>query len=137
MADRRGPTDERIGSHRVEISDHQFPRRHRLRHRVEFAVVYRQRRPVSDETLLVFARHNQLGHPRLGLSVSRKVGKAVVRNRWKRLIREAFRQSKSELPASLDLIVIPRSKELPSLAVVKTSLTRLAKQIDKRLAQDH
>jgi ribonuclease P protein component len=60
-----------------------------------------------------------------------------MRNRWKRLIREAFRQAKSELPASLDLIVIPRSKEPPSLAVVKTSLTRLAKQIDKRLAQDH
>jgi ribonuclease P protein component len=45
---------------------------------------------------------------RLGLSVSRKVGSAVVRNRVKRLLREAFRTSASALPPGLDLVVVAR-----------------------------
>jgi ribonuclease P protein component len=54
----------------------------------------------------VLARPNQLGHPRLGMAISRKVApSAVTRNRVKRLVRESFRAHKAEL-GSMDLVVI-------------------------------
>ena len=59
--------------------------------------------------MTIYGVENGLDHARLGISVSRKkVKTAVARNRLKRLIREAFRLSKAELPAGLDLVVVPR-----------------------------
>ena len=110
-----------------------FPKRFRLRKRDEFARVYDRRCSASDGLLLVFAAANDLGHPRLGLSVSRKVGKAVARNRWKRLLREAFRHVRGELPADVDLIVIPRAGAEPALAPLMASLVRLAGRAGAKL----
>lgn len=104
----------------------------RLRSGGEFAAVYRLRLTASDERLLVYGRLNDLDFARLGLSVSRKVGNAVVRNRWKRLIREAFRLTQDRLPSGIDLVIIPRAAEPPTLAEVQTSLVRLAGDIRRR-----
>jgi ribonuclease P protein component len=57
--------------------------------------------------MTVMAAPNSLGHSRLGIAATRKMGGAVVRNRAKRLVRELFRHA--ALPASLDIVVIPRS----------------------------
>jgi ribonuclease P protein component len=89
----------------------------------------------SDGNLLVFGAANGLPHCRLGLSVSRKVGGAVLRNRWKRLIREAFRTSYSRLPEGLDLIAIPRKRGEPELCEIQNSLAALVQQISRRLAR--
>jgi ribonuclease P protein component len=51
---------------------------------------------------------NNLGHSRLGIAATRKIGSAVIRNRAKRLVRELFRQS--DVPRGLDIVVIPRSE---------------------------
>lgn len=68
-----------------------FRARNRLTHAREFDAVYDARVRKSRGPLLVFTRPNRLPHHRLGLAVSSRLGGAVLRNRLKRLIREAFR----------------------------------------------
>jgi ribonuclease P protein component len=113
--------------------DQRFLRKHRIRRSGDFQRAYRRRASASDRRLLVFGHENGLSHPRLGLSVSRKLGGAVVRNRWKRMIREAFRLSCPELPNGIDLVVIPRQGADPELAGLIESLTALAARVASRL----
>lgn len=58
---------------------------------------------------MVYAAPNGLEWSRLGLTVSRKAGKAVRRTRWKRRLRDIFRRNKSHLPVGYDIVVIVRS----------------------------
>jgi ribonuclease P protein component len=109
--------------------------RDRLRSGADFARVYQRRASSADGTLLVYVCDNALGRPRLGLSVSRKLGGAVERNRWKRILREAFRLSRTQLPSDLDIIVIPRPGSTPELARAKKSLVRLVERATRRLAR--
>jgi ribonuclease P protein component len=113
--------------------DQRFGPKYRLKRRVDFRRTYARRRSVSDGLLFVYACENQLSHPRIGTSVSRKVGKAVVRNRWKRLIREAFRLQRQELPAGIDFIVIPKQNAPPGLEEIKRSLLQLLQRAQKKL----
>jgi len=112
-----------------------FPQSHRLKTPAEFDRCYKRKRSTSDDVLILYACENGLDHPRLGCSVSKKVGNAVMRNRYKRLFREAFRLAQHDLPPGVDLILIPRPGEEPSLAIVKESLLKLAGQAAKRLVR--
>ncbi len=113
-----------------------FTKEQRLRTPAEFERVYAQRNRAGDHLLLVFAATNDLPQSRLGLSVSRKVGKAHVRARWKRLLREAFRLHQHELPTGLDLIVIPRAGVEPQLDALAESLQSLAARLHRRLSRE-
>ncbi len=116
------------------MPDQTFPQHVRLKTPAQFKAVYDRKRSVSDGVLVVYAAANALPHPRVGLSVSRKVGNAVVRNRWKRLLREAFRLHRHALPAGLDFILIPRSGQTePTLEVIVASLTKLAGDAARRV----
>lgn len=103
-----------------------LPKSHRLRRPAEFRRVYDQGRSAADAVLVVYALANQLPFSRLGLSVSRKVGGAVARNRWKRLLREAFRHVRGDLPPGCDLVLIPRVAAPPPLSELLALLPRLA-----------
>jgi len=118
------------------VSDQRFRREYRIRSSRDFRRAYQRRASASDQWLLVFAHPNDTAHPRLGLSVSRKVGGAVVRNRWKRLIREAFRLSRERLPKGVDLVVIPRQGVDPSLADLIQSLPRVARRAAGKLTKE-
>ena len=110
-----------------------LPQTHRMKTPAEFERCYARKRSASDGVLIVYACENDLAHPRLGCSVSRKVGNAVVRNRYKRLFREAFRLAQHELPAGVDLILIPRPGPEPALDAVRASLVKLAQQAARKL----
>src|SRR6476660_2045096 len=103
-----------------------FPQSRRMKTPAEFDRCFARKRSASDGVLIVYACENGLDHPRLGCSVSKKVGNAVVRNRFKRLFREAFRLSQKDLPAGVDLILIPRPGPAPALDAVRASLVKLA-----------
>jgi ribonuclease P protein component len=114
----------------------QRPGRGRLSRSAEFDRVFRQGRSHAgrDFVLYVFPRGSE-DHDvrRLGLSVSRKVGGAVERNRVKRLLREAFARENVRLPAGTDAVVIARhgAGELAEREGLSGIQRALAELIDK------
>ena len=118
------------------MSDQRFRAYEHLRRPADFQRVYDRRRSVSDERLIVYACDNDLPYNRLGLSVSRKIGGAVQRNRLRRLFREAYRLTKRDLPTGLDLVLIPRSSKEPTLTILLEALPKLIAQVAKKLAKD-
>lgn len=110
-----------------------FGRELRIRKPREFDRVYAARIYAADDVLVINGDANGLDHPRLGLSVSKKAGNAVMRNRWKRLIREAFRLSLERLPPGIDLIVRPQKATEPDFSAISRSLPALAARIARRV----
>ncbi len=90
-------------------------RRGRLSRSAEFDRVYRQGRSVGNRHLVLYAfPTGDSERPRLGLSVSRKVGGAVDRNLVKRFLREVFAAREPAMPAGQDLVIVarPEAREL-------------------------
>lgn len=85
-----------------------FPREARVRRRHEFNRIHKEGHRVRTRCFTVIARRSLVGErPRFGCAVSRKVGRAVLRNRLRRMMKEVFRRSASTLPV-VDVVVVVR-----------------------------
>ena len=89
----------------------------------------REGRRGGDRRLLLWVLPNGRPYCRLGLVVGRRPGNAVQRNRLKRLLREAFRLARAELPPGLDIACAPRAGEALDLAGARESLVRVTRRL--------
>ena len=115
------------------MTDESFPKTFRLRTSAEFERAFLAEIYAADGVLVVNGVRNQLPITRLGLSISRKHGPAVMRNRWKRLIREVFRKCLHDLPGGIDLVIRPKRGAVPDFQAIATSLPSLVRRVAKRL----
>jgi ribonuclease P protein component len=115
-----------------------FPPESRIRKRLEFEAAQNggRRATTAHFVFLLYARNETDTPARLGIVASRKVGNAVVRNRAKRLVREAFRSSRDLFSSGTDVVVIvKRPLEESKLADVVSEWRRAAQVLDKRTAE--
>jgi ribonuclease P protein component len=107
-----------------------LPRAARVRLRSDYLAIQNKGRRLSGTHLMVFAR---AGSGRMGITVSRKVGGAVVRNRVKRWIRECYRRRRPEFPAEVDFVVVARpAASDPGHAGICRELSVLARRLGGR-----
>ncbi|MEM8756313.1 MAG: ribonuclease P protein component [Planctomycetota bacterium] len=119
-----------------------FRRHHRLSRALDYRAVFDAGLRSGAGPITVFVRPNGLGHPRLGLSIGRRVGPAVSRVAVKRRVRDAFRFMAAEWPdnrPSLDMIVSARAHELRTPAeyrsLIEQALDRLRRPLARRVGR--
>jgi ribonuclease P protein component len=119
----------------VETSE-KFRAAQRLRSTRQFKAAYSRGARIHSSTLVLYGLLNDLGYPRLGITVSRKIGKAVIRNRVKRRIREIFRTRLQASGSGIDLVVNAKRTIVaaPFLQIrqeLQDGLARLIKMLGK------
>ena len=106
----------------------------RVRGKADIDGIFARGKSATDGVLTVIAAPNGLPHGRVCVGASKKWGNAPRRNRLKRLMREAFRLSKHELPVGLDYMMMPRiGTEAMTLEAARKSLLTLARRAAKRV----
>jgi len=94
--------------------DYSFGKIHRIVRKEDFARIKKKGKRKHSSHFILLKLGNEAEKARIGIIVTKKVGKANVRNKWKRYIREFFRQNKKIFPASTDfLFIVKRGSEVP------------------------
>jgi ribonuclease P protein component len=107
--------------------DERLRREERLRRKKDFEVVAREGVRRHTKNFMIISRKNDQGFSRVGAVASKRLGKAVERNRVKRLMREFFRRNKDRLPPSTDYVIVGKkgAQDLPFAHVVDELSTLL------------
>jgi ribonuclease P protein component len=110
-----------------------FPKHQRVVRGDDFTRALRKGACAADGTLVVHAiAVSESRRTRIGVTIPKKMGDAVVRNHWKRLIRESFRTQQDQIPAGYDYVVRPKKGAEPIWSEIKKSVPRLAKKAVSR-----
>ena len=97
----------------------------------EFRRIYRKGKSAVSPQLVIYCQRNRRGHSRLGVSVSTKLGCAVVRNRVRRRIRDIYRLNKAKMLLGYDLIVVARVRAVETdYQKLDRTYLRLLEQLD-------
>ncbi|MBO8170004.1 MAG: ribonuclease P protein component [Thermoanaerobacteraceae bacterium] len=111
-----------------------LPGEYRLKEKRDFKRVYRYGKSHANDVLVIFYLPNKLNRCRIGFSISRKMGKAVVRNRIKRVLREICRRNIGEFKAGYDIIFIARKKiKGIDYCLIEIKLLSLVEQVGLRV----
>lgn len=89
--------------------DNKFSKNERIKDNNIFAKILNQGNKYTSQKTIVFFLKNNLPYSRLGVSVSRQLKKAVVRNKLKRIAREVFRTNKDKLKDNFDIVILLRN----------------------------
>jgi len=106
-----------------------FPKRERLRLKRDFENVFENGKVIQNDFFVLFYVENGLDHPRLGVVVKRKFGKAWARNKLKRWVREIFRKDKAKFKEGYDYVILPRKR-------LSESFDRMDYWLVKRLIEE-
>jgi len=111
-----------------------LPREERIRKRNDFERVFREGRRLTAGPIFARWVPNELGFTRMGVAVRTTLGNAPRRNRIKRLLREAYRLNKHQVPPGVDIIFLPsHGWENPTLAELEDAMREIARALRRRL----
>jgi len=116
----------------VPSADAGFPKQYRLLQRSDYTRLASSSTLLSGRSFLVVWQQNAVGHPRIGITASKKAGTAVVRNRIKRCVREYFRQHRKTLPDVDFNVIVRRQAAEKTTALLFLELQRVFHQIGSR-----
>ncbi|WP_430454634.1 ribonuclease P protein component [Rhodopirellula europaea] len=125
----------------------EFPKSSRVVRSGEFTKALRRGGVAANDCLVVFALphddpsadaptpsdESKTPKCRLGVTIPKKTGNAVIRNRWKRLIREAFRLHQSELPSGFDYVVRPKKDVTADWKMIERGFVKLVGRAVRRI----
>lgn len=104
-----------------------------LKKNEDFLRVYKKRNVYGNRNLTLYLKNNDLGYSRLGVSISKKVGKAHVRNLIKRRLKHIYRENYDRFPQGVDgvIVVKPAASDI-SFGELKNSYFHLMKKVVKQ-----
>ncbi len=121
---------DRLKSEKRSMEKQSFGKQVRISRKRDYLTVYQQGVRSHSKHFTIIVYKNEMGVSRLGITVSKKVGSAVERNRIKRLVREFFRLNSSRLSTPQDIVIIAK-RNMPELAY-QDVYTELGNHLIKR-----
>ena len=107
----------------------------RLRKNMDFKNVYKKGKSIADKYIVIYFLRNNMDITRVGFTASKKVGKSVIRNRARRLMKESFRNLSKDIKGGYDIVFIARARiKDAAYNDVEKSMVRVIKKSIKNMA---